>query len=51
MPRFWGWLLRLGAVAPATVITEWYDRYQRLMEMAEEFGGITLGESDLDDER
>ena len=31
--------------------TEWYDRYQRLMEMAEEFGGMVIDESGPDDER
>jgi hypothetical protein len=30
--------------------TEWYDRYQRLVELAEDFGGIPIDESDLDDE-
>ena len=32
------------------VSTDWYDRYQRLVEVAEEFGGITIDESDQDDE-
>ena len=30
--------------------TEWYDRYQRLVEMAEDFGGIPMDEPGLDDE-
>jgi hypothetical protein len=30
--------------------TEWYDRYQRLVEMAEDFGGIPIDEPDQDDE-
>ena len=29
--------------------TPWYDRYQRLLEMAEEFGGVTFDETDQDD--
>ena len=33
------------------VSTDWYDRYQRLMDIADEFGGITIDESDQDDER
>jgi hypothetical protein len=31
--------------------TEWYERYQRLMEMAEEFGGMVIDETDQDDEK
>lgn len=30
---------------------EWYDRYQRLLDLAEDFGSIALDESDQDDER
>jgi hypothetical protein len=30
--------------------TEWYDRYQRLVEMAEDFGGIPIDEPDQDEE-
>jgi hypothetical protein len=30
--------------------TEWYDRYQRLMELAEDFGAMTIDEPDQDDE-
>jgi hypothetical protein len=30
--------------------TEWYDRYQRLLELAEDFGGIPIDEPDQDDE-
>ena len=29
--------------------TPWYERYQRLLEMAEEFGGIAIDEADKDD--
>jgi len=28
------------------ISTEWYDRYQRLLELAEDIGGIVLDESD-----
>jgi hypothetical protein len=30
--------------------TEWYERYQRLQEIAEDFGGIPIDEPDQDDE-
>lgn len=31
--------------------TEWYDRYQRLVDAAEEFGSIVIDETDQEDER
>ena len=30
--------------------TEWYERYQRMVELAEDFGGIPIDEPDQDDE-
>jgi hypothetical protein len=30
--------------------TEWYDRYQRILELAEDFGGIPIDEPGPDDE-
>jgi hypothetical protein len=30
--------------------TEWYDRYQRLLELAEDFGGMPMDEAGQDDE-
>ncbi len=30
---------------------DWYDRYQRLLDLAEECGGIMIDEPDQDDER
>jgi hypothetical protein len=30
--------------------TPWYDHYQRLLEVAEDFGGIPIDEPDQDDE-
>ena len=30
--------------------TEWYDHYQRLVEVAEDFGGLAIDESGADDE-
>src|SRR3954468_12052336 len=42
-----GWAHQ-GVVFLYELSTEWYDRYQRLMEMAEEFGGMTF-ETDQDD--
>ena len=32
------------------VSTDWYDRYQRLLDMAEDLGGITYETDDTDDE-
>jgi hypothetical protein len=32
------------------VSTEWYDRYQRVIELTEDFGGIPMDEPGLDDE-
>ena len=31
--------------------TEWYDRYQRLLDMAEDLGNITIDDGGQDDER
>ncbi|HMK31768.1 MAG TPA: hypothetical protein VK473_18940 [Terriglobales bacterium] len=39
-----------GTLFLCELSTEWYDRYQRLLDMAEDFGGITY-EPDQDDER
>ena len=30
--------------------TDWYDRYQHLLEVSEDFGGIPIDESDPDEE-
>jgi len=32
------------------VSTEWYNRYQRLIELTEDFGGIPIDEQGPDDE-
>jgi hypothetical protein len=32
------------------VSTEWYDHYQRLMEVSEDFGGIAIDGSGTDEE-
>ncbi len=32
------------------IFTEWYERYQHLVEVADEFGGIVIDETDQDDE-
>ena len=46
-----GWPYQ-GTMFLCEVSTEWYDRYQRLLDMAEEYGGITIDEpDDTDDER
>jgi hypothetical protein len=39
-----------GTVFLYEISTEWYDRYQRLLDISEEFGGFSLDEADLDDE-
>jgi hypothetical protein len=31
--------------------TDWYDRYQRLVELSDDFGGIPIDEPDQDEER
>ena len=33
------------------VSTEWYERYQRLLDLADDSAGITIDEPDQDDER
>ncbi len=43
-----GWAHQ-GVVFLYEASAPWYDRYQRLQEMAEEFGGITFDETDQDD--
>jgi hypothetical protein len=40
-----------GTIFLYEVSTEWYERYQRLVDAAEEFGGIVIDETDQDDER
>lgn len=40
-----------GSVFLYEVSTEWYDRYQRLLDVAEEVGGLAMDEPDQDDER
>ena len=45
-----GWAYQ-GSVFVYEVSTDWYDRYQRLLELAEDFGSIAIDESDQDDER
>lgn len=46
-----GWPFQ-GVMFLFEVSTEWYDRYQRLVEVAEEFGGVSLDEfgADSDEE-
>ncbi len=39
-----------GTVFLYEVSTTWYDRYQRLLDIAEDFGGFSFDEADLDDE-
>ncbi len=44
-----GWPYQ-GTIFLYEVSTDWYDRYQRLVDMAEEYGGIIIDEADQDDE-
>ena len=44
-----GWAYQ-GSMFLCEVSTEWYDRYQRLLELSEDFGGIPIDESDPDEE-
>jgi len=44
-----GWPYQ-GTVFLFEVSTEWYDRYQRLVDMAEEYSGIVFDEPEQDDE-
>jgi len=39
-----------GVMMTYEASTEWYDHYQRLVEVAEDFGGIAIDESGSDDE-
>ncbi len=39
-----------GTVFLYEVSTTWYDRYQRLLDIAEDFGGFSFDEADQDDE-
>ena len=39
-----------GTMFICELSTEWYDRYQRLLDMAEDLGGITYETDDQDDE-
>jgi len=44
-----GWAYQ-GCIFLYEVSTDWYDRYQRLLEISEDFGGIAIDEPDQDDE-
>ena len=44
-----GWAHQ-GSIFLYEANTEWYERYQRLLEISEDFGGITIDEPDQDDE-
>ena len=45
-----GWPFQ-GSVMLYETGTDWYDRYQRLVELSDDFGGIPIDESDQEDER
>lgn len=40
-----------GVMFVLEISCDWYERYQRLLDVAEDLGGITIDESDSDDER
>ncbi|MGI9102006.1 MAG: hypothetical protein ACR2IF_06135 [Terriglobales bacterium] len=44
-----GWPYQ-GTVLLCELSTDWYDRYQRLLDVAEEYGGITIDEMNDDSE-
>lgn len=44
-----GWAFQ-GSMFLCEVSTEWYERYQRLLEVSDEFGGLTMDEPDQDEE-
>ena len=44
-----GWAYQ-GTIFLYESSTDWYDRYQRLIELAEDFGGIPIDEPGPDDE-
>ncbi|MBZ5567396.1 MAG: hypothetical protein LAN64_06035 [Acidobacteriia bacterium] len=44
-----GWPYQ-GAMFLCEISTEWYDRYQRLLDVAEEYGGVMIDEPDDSDE-
>jgi hypothetical protein len=44
-----GWAYQ-GTLFLYEASTEWYGRYQRIVELLDDFGGITIDESDQEDE-
>jgi hypothetical protein len=44
-----GWAYQ-GSMFICEVSTEWYERYQRLLEVSDEFGGIPIDETDQEEE-
>ena len=44
-----GWAYQ-GSMFLCEVNTEWYEKYQRLLEVSDEFGGLTMDEPDQDEE-
>jgi hypothetical protein len=44
-----GWAYQ-GSMFLCEASTDWYDRYQHLLEVSEDFGGIPIDEPDQDDE-
>ena len=44
-----GWAYQ-GSMFICEVSTAWYERYQRLLEVSDEFGGIPIDETDQEEE-
>jgi hypothetical protein len=44
-----GWAYQ-GSMFLCEVSTEWYEKYQRLLDVSDEFGGLTMDEPDQDEE-
>jgi hypothetical protein len=44
-----GWAYQ-GTLFLYEASTQWYERYQRIVELLDDFGGITIDESDQEDE-
>jgi len=44
-----GWAYQ-GSMFICEVSSEWYERYQRLLEVSDEFGGIPIDETDQEEE-
>jgi hypothetical protein len=44
-----GWAFQ-GSMFLCEVSSEWYEKYQRLLDVSDEFGGLMMDETDQDEE-